>query len=189
MSGMLIRNFTSATSVHYHGGLPYDADGALLVSQGYCIGQNYTGWSRVSENTAADTSYTTIASVTMPAGTMGANSVLRIVPEWDYPASASRKLMAVDFGGTNISVIDIDGATLPTYRMGKILLEVQNLNSLTTQKTMNGSSYGVSANARLSSSINTANAVVIDFKVKWNAAASAETITLLGYSIWHQPGS
>jgi hypothetical protein len=73
--------------------------------------------------------------------------------------------------------------------MGKVMLEVQNLNSLSSQKTMNGSSYGVSANPRLSSSVNTANAVAIDFKVKWGAAVASETIGLLGYSIWHYPGS
>ena len=32
MSGLLIRNFTGATSAYYNGGIPYSADGAVLVS-------------------------------------------------------------------------------------------------------------------------------------------------------------
>ena len=186
MAGLLIRDFTSATSVHYHSGLPYDDDGALLVSQGYCVGQNYTGWTRTSTNGVAtnDTDYQTLKTVTLPGGMMGANSKLVIIPDWDYLNSAATKTLAVDFGVTNISAVP---AT--TTVMGKILIEVQNLNSLVSQKTMNGSSYGLTANARIASTENTASAVSIIFKCKWGANIASETITLLGYSIWHYPGA
>lgn len=157
------------------------------------VSQQYTAVSRLSQNTIIapndDTAYVTIATATLPGGTMGLHSKLVIIPDWDYPASASRKLMAVDFGASNISAVDIDGASLPTYRMGKILLELQNLGSLSVQKTMNGSSYGVSPNPRVSSAIDTSQDVTISFKCKWNAATLSETITLLGYSIWHWPGN
>lgn len=152
------------------------------------LAQNYTAISRVSENTAADTSFQTLTTRTLPGNTMGLHSKLVIIPEWDYNASASYKIMSVDFGATNISGIEVNGASLPTYRMGKILLEIQNLGSLAIQKTMNGSSYGISPNARLSSAIDTTQDVVITFKVRWNAATLSETITLVGYSIWHFPG-
>jgi hypothetical protein len=69
------------------------------------------------------------------------------------------------------------------------MTEVQNLNSLFSQKTMNGSSYGVSNSPRIVTSIDTSVAVTIDFKVKWSAAVVSETLTLLGYSIWHYPGT
>lgn len=148
------------------------------------VGQRYDGWSRASVNGAGDASYTTLASATLPAGTMTPNSKLVIISDWDCPSSASIKWFAVDFGGTNIGQ-----PSLTTSVMLKLMLEVQNLNSLTAQKTMNGSSYGSSSNPRLSSTIDTSAAVAIDFKVKWSAAASAETLTLLGYSIWHYPGA
>ena len=166
------------------------AEGAAIICPiPTMIGQSYAGWTRSSTNGVVtnDTDYQTLASEILPAGTMGLNSKLVIIPDWDYPASASRKYLSVDFGVTNISAVDI--YSLPTYRMGKILLEVQNLNSLTSQKTMNGSSYGVSANARISSTINTANTVTIAFKCAWGANVASEAITLLGYSIWHYPGA
>lgn len=149
------------------------------------VAQSYVGWTRSSANGAGDASYVTLASVTVPAGTMGLNSKLVIITDWDFPNSASTKTLAVDFGGTNISAISLATG----YVMGKILLEVQNLNSLSSQKTMNGSSYGVSGNARIASTIDTSKDVQIDFKGKWGAAVSGESISIMGYSIYHYPGS
>lgn len=152
------------------------------------IGQNATGWSRTSENATAgaadDDNYLTIKSVTLPGGTMGPNSKLAIYSEWDVPSSATTKYCAIDFGGTNVGQPTMTSTQITL----KLLTEIQNLNSLSSQKTANGSGPGSSANPRLSSSINTANDVVIDFRVKWGGAASAETVTLLSYSIWHYPG-
>lgn len=147
------------------------------------VGQRYNGWTRDSVNGAGDASYTTLATATMPAGLMGRNSKLVIISDWDCPSSASVKSFAVDFGGTNVGQ-----PSLTTSVMLKLMLEVQNLNSISSQKTMNGSSYGASSNARLSSTVGTSAAVAIDFKVKWADAALSETLTLLGYSIWHYPG-
>lgn len=188
MSGLIIRNFTGATSVNYHNGVPYDVDGALLVSQGMCIAQSYAGWTRSSLNstvtTPADNAYVTIATVTVPAGTMGANSKLVIVTDYDYTNSASTKTLAVDWGGSNIS-----GPTFTTTGAVKIILEIINKNSRSSQIILNNNSYGTDTVAHLTASKDTASDVAIDFKVKWSAAALTETITLLGYSIWHYPGS
>ena len=148
------------------------------------VGQRFAAASRVSTNSASDANFVTLASVTVPAGLMRPNSKLVIISDWDYPLSASVKSFAVDFGGQNVGQ-----PSLTTAVMLKLLTEVQNLNSLFSQKTMNGSSYGVSNSPRIATSVDTSTAVAIDFKVKWSAAAVSETLTLLGYSIWHYPGT
>jgi len=150
------------------------------------IGQSYSGATRTSANATGDTSYTTIASVVLPGGTMGLNSKLVVITDWDCDAvsTARTKTLAVDFGGTNIQAPTT--TTLITY---KIMVEIQNLNSLTSQKTANSVTYVATANPRYATSIDTTINQNIDFKCKWDAALSGATITLLGYSIWHYPGS
>ncbi|MDQ3186895.1 MAG: hypothetical protein M3Q16_10675 [Pseudomonadota bacterium] len=149
------------------------------------IGQSYAGWTRSSANSVEDASLVTLTTVTVPAGTMGLNSKLVIIVDWDYPNSASAKTLAVDLGGSNISAIQQTTGNVAA----KILLEVQNLNNLASQKTINGSSFGVQPNARIATTEDTAFNVPIDFRCKWAAAVTSESIKLLGYSIWHYPGS
>lgn len=159
------------------------AQGIILNSpQRVC--QRYAQSTRSSTNSSADASYQVIDSWIMPAGTMGLNSKLVIIPDWDTPSSASTKYLAVDFGGQNISAPSVTASV-----MGKILIETQNLNSLSSQKTANGSSYGVTSNARLATTVDTSQDVTIDFKVKWGAGVSGEAISLLGFSIYHYPGN
>ncbi|MEO9060578.1 MAG: hypothetical protein ABI270_00825 [Nitrosospira sp.] len=159
-------------------------DFSLIRTLPTLVAQSFAGWSRSSVNGTSDQSYIVIASIIIPGGLMGLNSKLVIIPDWDILSSTSTKYLSVDFGGQNISA-----PTATTSVMGKILIEVQNLNSLSSQKTMNGSSYGISSNVRIATSVDTSQDAAIDFKVKWGAAIAAETLTLLGYSIWHYPGN
>lgn len=147
------------------------------------VAQKFAASSRTSTNNTSDSSYAILASVTVPGGLMGPNSKLVIISDWDCPLSPSVKSFAVDFGGQNVGQ-----PSITTFAMLKLMTEIQNLNSLSSQKTMNGSSYGVSASARIATFVDTSTAIPIDFKVKWNTATISETLTLLGYSIWHYPG-
>lgn len=149
------------------------------------VAQSYPSASRTSANSAGDATFSVLASVTVPGGLMNLNSKIVIIADWDFPVSSSTKTLAVDFGGSNISA---PAVTTPN-RAGKFLLEIQNINSLSIQKTFNAIEYGITPNTRASSSINTGSDVIIDFKCKWGAAVASETITLLGYSIWHYPGA
>jgi hypothetical protein len=164
-----------------------DADRSLdfsgLSTMPALVGQRFAAASRISTNSASDASFVTLASVTVPGALMKPNSKLVIISDWDCPSSASVKTFAVDFGGQNVGQ-----PSLTTSAMLKLMNEIQNLNSLFSQKTMNGSSYGATGNPRIATSVDTSVAVTIDFKVKWNMAAVSETLTLLGYSIWHYPG-
>jgi hypothetical protein len=146
------------------------------------LAQRFASASRVSTNSASDAGFVTLASVTVPGGLMKPNSKLVIISDWDCPSSASIKTFAVDFGGQNVGQ-----PSLTTSAMLKLMMEIQNLNSMFSQKTMNGSSYGATGNPRIASSVDTSAAVTIDFKVRWNTATLSETLTLLGYSILHYP--
>lgn len=150
------------------------------------IGQLSEGWTRSSVNAAGDSSYTTLESVPVPGGMMGANSKLLITADWSFSPSTNTKYMSVDFGGTSVSIITVNNANYPST---KIMTDIMNMNSLSIQKTHNTHTYGVAATAHLASAVPTVADAVIDFKCKWNAQVASESIALLGYSIWHYPGS
>jgi hypothetical protein len=158
---------------------------ALQGSVARCVAQSYIGWTRTADG-ATDASAGVLASPVLPAGTMGLNSKLVIVSDWDVLAGNTKHL-GVNFGGTNMG-----GAftvVSPTVNV-KLLTEIQNLNSLTSQSASAGEKYERQANARLTSAIDTSAAVTIDFTGRWSAnVAVGQTITLLGYSIYHYPGS
>lgn len=153
------------------------------------IEQVNTGWTRSSTNNVGtlDTDYVNLVQPVVPAGLMGLNSSVLIKLDWVHNATITRKFMSVDFGATNIAAVDINN--LNTYKGGKMVHEVLNLNSLVSQKTLNSSTYGAATNDYIPSAIDTSADVIISIKCKWGAQIVGEAITLVGYSIWHQPGS
>jgi hypothetical protein len=160
------------------------AGDAVTMPVARIVGQSYAGWSRTSANTSADnTTKVTLASVVVPAGLMGPNSVLRITLDWSYPSSASTKNLMADWGGVNISL-----GTATTGTGYKGLIEIANKNSLAIQAIQNNTTYG-SASRVADQTLDTSQNVTLDFRCSWGAAASAETIILIGYSVWHYPGS
>lgn len=160
------------------------ADADRLGALPELIAQWFSPTTRTSNN-STDTAYAILASVVLRGGTMGLNSKIVIIADWDVLTTGNTKTAAIDFGGSNISAIGLSG----TITSLKALAEVQNMNSWLSQKTFNGSSYQVQAVDRIATSVDTSADVTIDFKCKWSANnAGVETITLLGYSIWHYPG-
>jgi hypothetical protein len=147
------------------------------------VAQSYAGWTRSSVNAAGDIDATVLASIVIPGGLMGMNSVLRITLDWSYTNSASTKVLAMDWGGVNIS------APSATASSGmKSLVEIANKNSLSIQTIQNNNNYG--AASRLGDMTkDTSGDVLVDIKVRWTTPAASEAITLIGYSIWHYPGN
>ena len=183
MSGLLIRNFNSATGVYYLGGVPYDADGAILVTQDMTVSQRADGWVRTCDG-ATDTQWVVLVPVIMPARTMGPNSRLEVILDWEATGTG-QKFFGLDFGGSNVSGPSLSAATGVKYR-----IEIFNKNSLTSQRTQNSSTFNGQA-AYVTTSIDTSGAVTLDIKMRWNAntPAGTETATLLGYSVRHFPGT
>ena len=151
------------------------------------VAQSYAGWTRSSNGVSGDDVYGILQTVTIPGGLMGLNSKISVISEWEYSSSTNTKVMGLNFGATEIAAPSI--ATLG-YKSASLLTDIINLNSLASQKTSNAITYSLTNNARITTSINTANDSVLSFKCKWGAAGvAAETITLLGYSVWHYPGA
>ena len=157
---------------------------AILCPLAVLIAQSYAGWTRSSVNAAGDATTVTLASVVVPGGTMGPNSVLRITLDWSYTNSASTKALATNWGGINISA-----PTATTSSGYKGLIEIANKNSLSIQTIQNNTNYGSASRVSPDPTIDTSSDVSLDFRANWGAAASGETITLIGYSVWHYPGS
>lgn len=188
-----------------HGGLDsvavFDEDESGQIVQGlisplgdvikipFLVSQSFVPVVRTSQNSIIDpnddTDYMTLASISVPAGIMGINSRLVLTAYWDYISSASVKTLAVDWGGSNVAA--------PTYTTtGGVnnIMEICNAGSLTAQKILNSNTYGsATAAVHTSAAKDTSAAVAIDLKCKWSGATLNETITLLGFSIWHYPGN
>jgi hypothetical protein len=146
------------------------------------IAQSFAPVTRSSDN-ATDTGWVILASIIVRGGTMGTNSKLVIVSDWTYTSSASVKTLAMDWGGSNVS-----GPAYTTTAGAKLMMEIINTNSLTTQRILNASTFTATPSAHTATFKDTAADVAIDLKVRWSANIANENITLLGYSIWHYPG-
>ena len=144
--------------------------------------QRYTPVTRTSDN-ATDTSYVTLASITVPLGTMNMNRELVITQDWKYTNSPTVKTLAMDWNGINVS-----GPTATTTVRSNYRISIKNLNSLSSQSIFGNTTFGL-AGGDPNGFANTANDVVIDHRCRWSANVLGESITLLGYSIWYYPGS
>jgi hypothetical protein len=157
---------------------------AAIVPVTVIIGQRNVEIQR-SSNNSTDTVEQTLRSITIPGGTMGLNSKISIVCRWKIPGSINSKYMLLYFGGTLISAIVLNTASIVA---GKFLVEVENINSLSTQAIFNGSSYAVSNSADITTAIDTSVDQAIDIRCRWSANVASETIILRSYSVIHTPG-
>jgi hypothetical protein len=149
------------------------------------IAQSYSGWTRSSANNSGDSNYQIIASVLVPAGTMGLNSKLVIIADYENTISSNIKDNGILWGGNGFV-----GYSPSTNGSAKNYYEINNANSLSSQITINNVAFGPIPSAHDTWSVNTAADVMIDFRCKWRTSPiSGEFIKLVGYSIWHYPGS
>lgn len=148
------------------------------------ISQSYAPASRTSNN-STDTSWVTLGTVTIIGNTMNLNGKCVIESSWRFPASASTKQIRLDWGGFWVAGPYITGAT---YQTADVLIGIKNANSKSSQILLNTYSYGLSAE-NITSTVDTSNNTNIDLRCSWNANVAAETITLLGYSVWYYPGN
>jgi hypothetical protein len=156
-----------------------DMNGAKLIAQ------SYSGWTRSSANNSGDASYQIIASVLVPGGTMGLNSKLVIVADYENSVSSNIKDLGVLWGGFGFV-----GYSPTINASAKQIYEIMNANSLASQITINNVDFGAIPAAHNIWAVDTTNDVMIDFRCKWRTAPiSFEFIKVVGYSVWHYPGS
>lgn len=139
-------------------------------------------WEAVSA--PADTNENILATITVPAGSMGANGMLRLVAFWAMTNSANAKTMRVRFGGVGgaayeilPSVVNIDTARTNVW--------IANKNAANSQRGHGASQIPAFSQptgaVAVVTSIDTTAATTLVLTAQKTLAG--ETATLEGYSV------
>jgi hypothetical protein len=138
------------------------------------------GQSSVAVSHTGNTDETALATVTIPAGAMGANGRIRVEALWSYPNSANNKTCRVRFGG--LAGTAIHSAVNTASLAYKAMTEGGNRNAANSQvwppSTLN---VGASGGAPVTGAIDTAAAVSL--VITGQLASAAETIVLESYLV------
>lgn len=134
--------------------------------------------SAVAVSHTGDTSQTTLATVTIPANSMGKNGRLRITTVWSYTNSGNNKSLRISFGGTNYLSSNVTtSASIQDQRT------ISNRNDTASQvgltSTVGG--FGSSSASPVTSTVDTTSDVPLLFTGQ--LASSGETVTLESYLV------
>lgn len=146
--------------------------------------------SAVAASHTGDTSETTLATVTVPGGTMGPNGILRITSVWSWTDSANTKRPRIRFGGpSGGQYLHIASATQNNDH-GSFLRMISNRNSESSQVGLIGhsetASFGIEDTGLKTGSDDTS--VDQDLVFTGLLTDAGETITLESYlvELFHQ---
>lgn len=147
---------------------------------------NLPGYSYVLAKSATAASITgtvtetTLGTFTIPAGAIGPNGQVEIYTLWSVTGSTNSKTLRVNFGASSVASLPIVAAA---GMSAQIFTRVANRNSASSQVAFTPAATGIGqgAAANAFTSINTANAVVVN--ITGQLANMGETITLESYSI------
>lgn len=154
---------------------------AILNSTPRLISQSYAAVSR-SSNNSTDNTYFTLATVTVPGGTMNYSGKIVIEQDWAYTNSVNTKNLRIDWGGTWMTAVPATSTN-----RAWLALAVKNANSLASQTALNSSAFGLGA--EITTAVDTTQDVAVDFRCNWGANVVGEQIILRGYSVWYYPGN
>lgn len=122
------------------------------------------------------TAASTLATISIPAGAMGANGQIEIDSFWSGTNSGNNKTMRHVFGGTNYLA-----QNFTTQLAWHALTTIWNTGATGTQKGSNNNTYGALSAALNTSSVDTTGAVTV--ALTGQLADSSETLTLERYSV------
>lgn len=125
-----------------------------------------------------NTSESTLITVTLPAGTMGANGGLRVWTSWSYPNNGNNKICRVKFGGTTVR--ELYNTTSVDFTD---LIQIFNQNDVAKQYVPNISYVLLNPNtgAHTDATVNTAAAV--DITITAQLGSGTDTLILEGYTV------
>lgn len=131
---------------------------------------------------SATTVKTTMATITIPAGMMQANSVIDIVYAFTITGATSWKQVLIDFGGTSYTDIQVS----PGVGLYRGICQVANRNSLSSQVGGQGTTgsflgIGTTTAAVVTSAVNTANAVTM--LITGQCGSASDSIRLEHYHV------
>lgn len=135
--------------------------------------------SAVAVNGPNDTNENTLVTVSVPAGAMGANGVLRVTSLWTINNNANVKTARVRFGGTAFHAIG-----LASLLSGQLVTIIRNRNSASSQvgfASGASTSFTSTTGANVTAAIDTASAANLTFTVQ--KATGTDTMTLESYEV------
>lgn len=165
----------------FEGTIPLPKSGAAAgeIMQAPDSGWQLIGQSSVAASHTGDLLETTLATVSVPAHSMGPNGRLRVTALWSYPNSANNKITRVRLGGSPVTA-----STSTTTTQHRIQSEVGNRNSESSQVAgLPGgtSGWGGSTAAVTTMTINTT--VDRDITLTAQLANAGETVVLESYTV------
>lgn len=137
--------------------------------------------SAVAVPLTGSTSETTLATITVPAGAMGANGRIEIATDWSYTSSANNKTIKIKLGATQLYSLSQTTSTGMGTRTS-----VANRNSASSQRCLtlghNGSAINVGfATSAIDTSAST------DITITGQLVVGTETVTLESYQVLLYP--
>lgn len=158
-----------------------DVDDFLTIASAATYEQTWKvlAHSAVAVSGAADTAKNDLATVTIPAGAMGANGRLRITTHWTVTDGADDKTISYEFGGTaffSATVTTVDGI----YDQR----DIANVNDEEAQKSINAAhvaGFGSLSAAPTTGTVDTTAAVDLIFYGQ--KETGSDTITLESYTV------
>lgn len=147
----------------------YVGYGALPMR--YCLAQ-----SAVAVPLTGTTSKTTLATIAIPAGSIGPNGTVHVTVLFSMTNSANNKSFTVELDGTTFY-----GITLANQSALQAISIIRNRNSEAAQAGFTNSTGGIGAASLVTATVNTA--VAKNLTITGTLANSGETITLEGYTV------
>jgi len=143
------------------------------------------GASAVPVSTTGDTVENTLATVTIPAGAMGLNGIIRVTATWAYTNSANTKTLRARFSGAAGTVfMNLAPTTSASAREQRQFANSNSVSSQRYQIAAGGNAtggWGTGTGAILTTSVDTSATTTIVFTGQ-NGLGS-ETITLDSYLV------
>ncbi len=142
------------------------------------------GQSAAPVSHTGNTTETTLATIPVPAGSMGPNGKLRITTFWSFTASANNKTPRIKFGAWAFTSVP----TAANQTSTRLYTEIGNRGATNSQVGMpaNYPGWGNSAGTLVTGTLNTLNP--LDITITGQLAAGTETITLEAYLVELIPG-
>ena len=142
--------------------------------------------SAVASSVTGTTTKTALATISVPAGAIGANGRLRVTCHFSMNASTNSKTCSFELGGTAFMSRAETGATIAALRDQR---EIANRNSASSQASWRANTiggFGQGTNALTTGVVDTS--IAQDLIVYGQLANSSETITLESYlvELYHQ---
>lgn len=140
-----------------------------------------SSWVAVSG--AADTNENTLATITVPANTLRANGILRLMSFWSFTNNANTKTMRVKYSGAAGTAYMSFALTTQGSVMGITTIANANATNSQTGGTMavGGNNTALSSGATaITSSVDTTAATTI--LLTGQKATGTDTLTLIGYT-------